>query len=391
MNIPYTLGERDGSKTLTVIIDNETYVLDSSNPQFESAITAIKNEDIVGIRKAVKLKEAIIEASSGRLELVDGTIFVKGVKLNHSLVSRIVKMFADGFNINPLLLFLDNLLLNPSFRAQKELYGFLNACSLPITDDGYFMAYKKVNMNYTDIHSGTMDNSVGQIVSMERNQVDEDSSRTCSSGLHVCSQDYLPHFGSAWGCSDSDSRVVLVKINPKDVVAVPEDYDNAKMRVCEYEVVDELKGYKDRMTDDFTTEYSDEDLNEDWDEDSDEAFMEGWDDDCNDCNDCDCTDEDDDSYFETSVSDTLEEDEDLLVDNTGEQLDLDLDAQIPNPRVKLSESDVYEILSEADDGWTMVRSAEVHNISERQVGRVRRGEVWGDIKAKYDNRKRYKS
>ena len=398
MSIPYTLGERDGSQTLTVIIDNETFVLDSSSPQFDRAIQSIKANDIDGIRKAIKIKEAIVEASTGRLELIDGVIFVKGEKLNHSLVSRIVKMFSEGFDINPLLLFLDNLLLNPSFRAQNELYGFLSACSLPITDDGHFMAYKKVKFDYKDIYTSSIDNSIGERVTMERNTVDEDSSRTCSNGLHVCSQDYLPHFGSSWGDADSPSRVVLVKINPRDVVAVPEDYDNAKMRVCEYTVISELEGYKDRMPDDFTTKYSDtsgceddceddcgDDCDCDW---SDDDYDEHWDDEGED----ESHDEDEDSYFEDSMSKTLEDDEDNLVDNTGVQLDLDLSEKTPTPtpaRVKLSEADVYEILSEADDGWTMVRSAEVHDISQRQVGRVRRGEVWGDIKIKYENRKRY--
>jgi len=30
---------------------------------------------------------------------------------------------------------------------------------------------------------------------------------------------------------------VLVKVNPKDVVSVPVDYNNTKMRVCRYEVI----------------------------------------------------------------------------------------------------------------------------------------------------------
>ena len=30
---------------------------------------------------------------------------------------------------------------------------------------------------------------------------------------------------------------MVVKINPRDVVSIPEDYDNAKGRCCRYEVV----------------------------------------------------------------------------------------------------------------------------------------------------------
>src|SRR5690348_17371002 len=48
----------------------------------------------------------------------------------------------------------------------------------------------------------------------------------------------------------------LFRSNPADVVAVPEDYNNAKMRVAKYAVVDEYKGEWDR--DAFTTAVVDE-------------------------------------------------------------------------------------------------------------------------------------
>jgi hypothetical protein len=71
---------------------------------------------------------------------------------------------------------------------------------------------------------------------MPRNAVDEDKERTCSYGLHFCSIQYLPSF------TDSDGgKTMIVKINPKDVVAIPADYNNTKGRACKYEVVAEYK------------------------------------------------------------------------------------------------------------------------------------------------------
>jgi hypothetical protein len=121
---------------------------------------------------------------------------------------------------------------NPSYRAVQELYEFLEVGGVPLTEDGCFVVYKKVRENFKDIHSGTFDNSVGAIPNMPRNAVDEDSSRTCSAGLHVCSFGYLAHFGSS-----ANNRVVACKVNPKDVVSIPKDYGNTKMRVCRYEVI----------------------------------------------------------------------------------------------------------------------------------------------------------
>jgi hypothetical protein len=69
---------------------------------------------------------------------------------------------------------------------------------------------------------------------MPRNKVDEDKDRTCSYGLHFCSISYLPHFSDSCG-----GHTMIVKINPKDVVAIPADYNNTKGRTCRYEVIGE--------------------------------------------------------------------------------------------------------------------------------------------------------
>ena len=88
---------------------------------------------------------------------------------------------------------------------------------------------------------------------MPRNQVDENKDRTCSSGLHFCSYDYLAHFGG--------ERIMVLKINPKDVVSIPTDYNNSKGRCARYLVVDELatNDYdsmpSSKLKEDFTTDY----------------------------------------------------------------------------------------------------------------------------------------
>jgi hypothetical protein len=75
-------------------------------------------------------------------------------------------------------------------------------------------------------------NAPGCILEMERNQVDDNKDQTCSTGLHFCGMSYLSCFGG--------ERTVIVKINPRDVVSIPSDYNEAKGRACRYEVVGEL-------------------------------------------------------------------------------------------------------------------------------------------------------
>jgi hypothetical protein len=159
------------------------------------------------------------------------------VPLSNAIVDRIISMSADGFNIKPMCMFLENLLSNPSQTAINELYLFLEACKLPITEDGYFIAYKIVHSDYMDIYSKTMDNSVGKVLEMPRFEVDANRNNTCSRGLHFCSKAYLSSYGSG---SKAEDRAMLVKINPADVVSIPSDYNNAKGRAWRYEVVGEV-------------------------------------------------------------------------------------------------------------------------------------------------------
>jgi hypothetical protein len=86
-----------------------------------------------------------------------------------------------------------------------------------------------------DRHTKTIDNSVGQVVSMPRYKVDDNRNNTCSSGLHFCSLSYLKN------CFGFGDNVVILKINPRDVVSIPSDYNNSKGRCCLYEVIGVLE------------------------------------------------------------------------------------------------------------------------------------------------------
>lgn len=225
-------------RSIVLMIDGKSHIVGKVHPNYDKIKEKVIAKDYTDILLLIDIPNTINEFGSGKVVVKDGQITYEGEVLHGAIVTRIFKMIEEGFDVNPMVLFLENLMLNPSKRAVDELYGFLEACSLPITDDGHFLAYKKVkrkdNGDLVDIYTGKFNNNVGQIPEVRRNQVDEDKERTCSYGLHFCSQSYLPHFGVGSG-----NAVVIVKINPRDVVAIPVDYNNAKGRTCRYEVVSE--------------------------------------------------------------------------------------------------------------------------------------------------------
>ena len=230
MNYIYT------NKSVSLFIAGEQKTIGDTHPRFKQIIEAIKDDNEALVLKLLDVKRAIEEFGEGLVTYAHGVVSYKGKPIESYLTKKIVQLQREGFTIKPLLAFLENLMENPSYRARKELYGFLEYGNLPITEDGYFIAYKKVSKNFRDIHSGKFDNSVGATAEMPREDVDDDSSNTCSAGLHFASREYMEGFyGSA-----AENKVVALKINPRDVVSIPVDYNNTKGRCCKYEVLEEL-------------------------------------------------------------------------------------------------------------------------------------------------------
>lgn len=220
----------------------------ATHGNFDEILSAIRGKDFERAQRLVdkaSLVSAAIDSVGddkvGSFALHDNQVFyvtATGEKPIHSvLTKRIVEMAAGGFDVNPMLRFMRNLYENPSKTAIDELYLFLEHHDLPITDDGCFLAYKRVRSDFRDIYSGTLDNRPGSVVSMPRNEVDDKRANTCSTGLHFCSREYLNSFKK----NESD-RVIIVKINPRDVVSIPADHNNAKGRCCRYVVVAEYTG-----------------------------------------------------------------------------------------------------------------------------------------------------
>jgi hypothetical protein len=244
MSFPYIV---QGSN-ITVVIGNKPHTISKSHITYQKVLDAIKASDWDLVKNIIEPIKVVLNFGKGNVSVQGEQLFWKGKPMHNALTNRMIAMLQDGFPVEPLVAFMENLMTNPSKRAVDELYGFLEKNSLPITPDGCFLAYKKVRSDYMDIHSGTMDNSVGMVVEMERNEVDDNKDQTCSAGLHFCSQEYLPHFGSSTG-----NRVVIVSINPRDVVSIPSDYNNAKGRACRYEVIGEIGNDSSEVDTAFTT------------------------------------------------------------------------------------------------------------------------------------------
>jgi hypothetical protein len=224
-----------GNGVISLRMEGNSYTVAQDHLNYKKILNKLKDGDHTDLLDLIDVSKGIAEATNGVISIEDGNVQYNGREIINPLTDRIVKFIQEGLPFEPMVKFLENLMENPSRNSVQELYLFLENNELPITPDGHFMAYKKVRDDYKDIHSGTYDNSVGVVCSMPRNEVCEDRNRTCSDGLHFCSKEYLPSFGSC-----RNNRVMLLKINPADVVSIPSDYNNAKGRTWKYEVIGEV-------------------------------------------------------------------------------------------------------------------------------------------------------
>ncbi len=264
--IPYILTDQ----SLTVVINGKAHTMNNDHPSFNRAKEALSNdewdrlENLFDVSKAV---EDYVDSAAG-IEVKDGAVFFQGEVIHNMVVDKILDFMRKNLPYQPLVRFLGKLLDNPSSRATNELYAFLEHKNMPITPEGNFLAYKGVTNDFKDCYSNKFDNSVGSVLEMRRNGVCDDANMGCSSGFHAGSYDYAKGYASNGG------NLMIVEIDPADVVSVPLDCECQKLRTSKYKVVGhyetiEAPPLDEGLNDDFY------DYDPDMDTDKDE-FNEGW-------------------------------------------------------------------------------------------------------------------
>ena len=246
---------------LTLILNNRSFQVLSDHLNYKMILEALPSATAEELLELVDIEKAVLAYSNGLVEIKDGSVLYDGEEVHGSISKRILEFMSKGLPFQPLVEFLNNLMENPSMQSQKELYDFLEHEHLPITEDGHFLAYKAVRNDFKDKYRGTFDNSVGNTVTMQRAKVDDDRSRGCSDGLHAGALNYVASYGSV----ESGDHIVIVKINPRDVVSVPTDCNCEKLRTCRYVVVGEYQGellkplYSSNFSYDEQDDYEDDD------------------------------------------------------------------------------------------------------------------------------------
>ena len=311
--------EGDNSN-LTVVHDGEMYVADETHTNWEAILRGVlaNDESVIPLFDVSQTIARRFERLSERVTVANGRVYFDGEETNNALTQQIMRFVDEGVeDFQPLVNFFEKVQNNPSTNSREQLYRWLADRDFAITLDGNFLAYKGVKKSdeegvFLSVHAGhaiadgveyddaKIPNRVGSIVEMPRTEVQDDPTVGCHTGLHAGTYEYASTFVY-------DGALLLVEINPRDVVSVPRDSSDQKVRVCRYSVVDVLENNA-RLTNALYLPETDAD--EEVDEDDDTDY-------CNSCGEeipdwigeCDCEDEEDEDEDEEPAPDPYQTNE----------------------------------------------------------------------------------
>lgn len=249
----YSLVGTDGADSvITVFVPgSKPLVAHASHPNFKAIVQGAIEDDegIVKLFDIVQEATTRFERLSERITAANGRLYFDGEEIDNALSQQVARFLSEGVeNWKPLVKFFENVQTNPSEHSREQLYGWLKASDFSITDDGLIVGYKGVQKLADggfvscnagraivdgEVKTGQIPNYKGAVVEMPRNEVTFDPAIGCSQGLHVGTYDYAESFARG--------ALLEVHVNPRDVVSVPSDSSQQKMRVCRYTVIDTIE------------------------------------------------------------------------------------------------------------------------------------------------------
>lgn len=285
----YTLIE-DGARSSLVILypsSNEMIPYTMSHPKWDELYRSAKDGSLESMSEEETLKVVNTDAPvavmsiasiSDRIKISTRGSTLDGVPIDDSLARDIKAVLGEqeisDEHMNAIKNFLDKADSNPSMENSSKLYRWIASEKLTLAPDGDFIGYKSLTSVPEDQYDytfpevttlpngdhpvkcadvlrnkgvkvyrasragggitdgvefpGHVPNYLGAVVEMPRDKVDSNGYTECSVGLHVGTYGYASSFVG--------DMMALVKVNPRDVVSVPE-YDYSKLRACRYTVV----------------------------------------------------------------------------------------------------------------------------------------------------------
>lgn len=235
----------EGSASVLIAASDPTYgpvrryLVDEHGEDF-ATVRGLVDSFRTGVKQAAVQAVAVVDGDTDQAE-VEPYRITHGDPVEEVVLAAAIRLTNSDADLAPLGAFLRRLERNPSAASRSQLFGWLKSGGFTLTTDGLIVGYKSVRADGRSAHAGrepvtvqAQDGSVetvvghvpypvGATVWMARDLVNEDRNSACSVGLHVGTFGYAQSFSE---------QMLVVLVDPADVVSVPTDSRAQKMRVC---------------------------------------------------------------------------------------------------------------------------------------------------------------
>jgi hypothetical protein len=176
------------------------------------------------------------------LRVVDGSVTFKGQLLPASISRRLQTMLDKGYGLGPLSNFMTRLSEHPAPEMILDTYALLEESDLPLTADGYLIAYAIATPEYADPDTKLHDMRLGRTCEIPRRMFVDELSPPAGLKFYTAAQ--------ASSKLAAGKHAMLVQIDPSDVTLAsrqksPRNESFAYL-TCRYIVVQEDTQYLTR-------------------------------------------------------------------------------------------------------------------------------------------------
>jgi hypothetical protein len=243
--------DNEGSGATVIFSDGTIQQVSQDNANFGRVVGILTGTPVDEIDETALLELLIpalgvgknLTRLSERVSFDGSNILFDGDVVSDAIAEHILRIVSEGGNpdsYKALVAFMEKLYTNPSESSRNSLYDFIVRHNITIDPDGDFYAYKGVKADLGSVWegfgivdgvsmNGSLPNKPGSILEIPRSKVNADNAVGCGTGLHAGTYAYAE--GWARGV------LLLVKINPRDVVSVPSCTSYQKLRTCRYKVI----------------------------------------------------------------------------------------------------------------------------------------------------------
>src|SRR5688572_22333525 len=114
-NVPSYVVSNNGN--MTVLYDRKAHQVAVDHPNYHRIKEALKNKNFKNFDKLLDTGAALKKMSKGVCTVEFGEVHFNGKPLHNVVTERILTLMREGFPFEPMLRFLENLMMNPSERA----------------------------------------------------------------------------------------------------------------------------------------------------------------------------------------------------------------------------------------------------------------------------------